>query len=121
MVEFAAVLPVLLLLVLAIFEFGRVYNAQIIVTQAAREGARKGVITAVDADARAVTATKAFAQTLGADNVTVTVQRLAVAGDIKKAVVVTVSYDVQLVTPMVSGFFDGGKVTVGAVAQMREE
>jgi len=39
-VEFALVLPVLLLLVLGMLEFSRVYNAQISITNAAREGAR---------------------------------------------------------------------------------
>lgn len=39
-VEFALVLPVLVLVLLGIVEFGRAYNAQITVTSAAREGAR---------------------------------------------------------------------------------
>ena len=39
-VEFALILPVLLLLVLGLIEFGRVYNVQISLTNAAREGAR---------------------------------------------------------------------------------
>lgn len=39
-VEFALVLPLLLLVVLGIIDFGRALNAQITLTQAAREGAR---------------------------------------------------------------------------------
>ncbi|WP_427019319.1 TadE/TadG family type IV pilus assembly protein (plasmid) [Pseudarthrobacter sp. P1] len=39
-VEFALLLPVLLLLVLGIMEFGRAYNVQISASNAAREGAR---------------------------------------------------------------------------------
>ncbi len=39
-VEFALVLPLLLLLVFGIIDFGRALNAQITLTQAAREGAR---------------------------------------------------------------------------------
>ena len=39
-VEFAFVLPVLLLLVLGLIEFSLLFNAQISVTNAAREGAR---------------------------------------------------------------------------------
>lgn len=39
-VEFALVLPLLVTLLLGIMEFGRVYNAQVSVTSAAREGAR---------------------------------------------------------------------------------
>lgn len=40
MVEFAFVLPLLLMLVIGIIEFGRGYNAKIELTGAAREGAR---------------------------------------------------------------------------------
>ncbi|MDQ0258726.1 Flp pilus assembly protein TadG [Sinomonas atrocyanea] len=39
-VEFALVLPLLLGLVLGIVEFGRIYNAQVLATNAAREAAR---------------------------------------------------------------------------------
>ncbi len=39
-VEFALLLPVLLLIVFGIVDFGRALNAQITLTQAAREGAR---------------------------------------------------------------------------------
>ena len=39
-VEFALVAPILLALVMGIVEFSNVYNAQVSVTQAAREGAR---------------------------------------------------------------------------------
>jgi len=39
-VEFALLLPLLLLLVFGIIDFGRALNAQITITQAAREGAR---------------------------------------------------------------------------------
>lgn len=39
-VEFALVVPLLLLLLLGIVEFGRVFNAQMQVTAAAREGVR---------------------------------------------------------------------------------
>lgn len=39
-VEFALVLPLLLILIFGIIDFGRLLNAQIAVTEAAREGAR---------------------------------------------------------------------------------
>lgn len=39
-VEFALVLPLLLLVVFGVIDFGRMLNAQISLTQAAREGAR---------------------------------------------------------------------------------
>jgi Flp pilus assembly protein TadG len=45
MVEFAIVLPLLLMLVLGTVEFGRAYNAKISVTHAAREGVREYSLT----------------------------------------------------------------------------
>jgi Flp pilus assembly protein TadG len=44
-VELAILLPVLLVILLGIVEFGRVFNAQISLTQAAREGARVMAVT----------------------------------------------------------------------------
>ncbi|MGD9704274.1 MAG: TadE/TadG family type IV pilus assembly protein [Acidimicrobiia bacterium] len=41
MVEFAIILPMLLMLVMGIIEFGRAYNTQIAIQAAAREGARE--------------------------------------------------------------------------------
>lgn len=47
-VEFALVLPVFLLLVLGIFEFGRAFNIQVSLSQAARESARYVAVHAYD-------------------------------------------------------------------------
>ena len=44
LVETAVVLPILLLLVAAIVDFGRAFDAYIILTNAAREGARFGSV-----------------------------------------------------------------------------
>ena len=52
-VELALVLPMLLMLVFGIVDFGRAYNAKISLTQAAREGAR---VRALGGDAAATTA-----------------------------------------------------------------
>jgi Flp pilus assembly protein TadG len=43
--EFAVILPVLLMVLFAIFQFGVVFNNYIQVTSAAREGARKGAVS----------------------------------------------------------------------------
>jgi Flp pilus assembly pilin Flp len=43
-VEFALVFPILVVVLLATFEFGRVWNIQQVVTDAAREGSRRAVV-----------------------------------------------------------------------------
>jgi Flp pilus assembly pilin Flp len=43
-VEFAIVLPLLMVLLLGIFEFGRLWSVNQVVTDAAREGARRAVV-----------------------------------------------------------------------------
>lgn len=44
LIEFALVIPILLILVMGIIEFGYIYNGYIIITGAAREGARVAVV-----------------------------------------------------------------------------
>ena len=51
-VEFALLAPVLVMVLLGILEFGRAYNAQIMLSSAAREGVRVMAINNNAADAR---------------------------------------------------------------------
>ena len=62
MVEMAIVLPLLMLLVFGIIEFGRLYNSQVTLTHGAREGVREYAITqdpvaGEDAARRAISST----------------------------------------------------------------
>jgi Flp pilus assembly protein TadG len=43
-VEFALILPLLLILIISVFEFARAWNIQQVMTDAAREGARVAVV-----------------------------------------------------------------------------
>jgi Flp pilus assembly protein TadG len=56
-VEMALILPVLMLLLLGIMEFGQAWNAKQIVTDAAREGARQAVVWDPEIDQDSVEAT----------------------------------------------------------------
>ena len=70
-VEFALVVPVLLMLVFGIAEFGRAYNTQAILSGAAREGVRAMALQNSKPAARS--ATKAAAPTLGLSDAQITV------------------------------------------------
>ena len=54
LVEFALVLPILLLIVVGILEFGIAFRTFQVVTNAAREGARTAVLRTTDAEVRGV-------------------------------------------------------------------
>jgi len=98
-VEFALILPVLLLLVMGLIEFSRVFNIQISLSNAAREGARTMAIH--DDPALARTAASAAAPSINPAITAgqITVNPGACAPD--ATVEVTINYDVALMT----GFF----------------
>jgi len=45
LVEFALILPIVVLLLFGIVEFGRIFHSYLVVTSSAREGARKAAVT----------------------------------------------------------------------------
>jgi Flp pilus assembly protein TadG len=75
-VEFAVILPVLLLVLFSILQFGIVFNNYIQVTAAAREGARKAAVSrglgAAGAKSAAITAAKGAAPGLDQSKLTIT-------------------------------------------------
>lgn len=68
-VEFALLLPLLLLIIFGVIDFGRALNAQITLTQAAREGARLAAL----GDTNAEVTTRAQDAAVGVKPVTVSV------------------------------------------------
>ena len=129
--EFALVLPVLLLILVGIIDFAFLFQKYEIVTNAAREGARVGVLSGYapgDAVARAE-AYLAAAGLTGAHaapvatptTVPVTVNGVSTT---MNAIQVTVTYphDFLLLGP-ISGWFGGtlGSVTLTGIATMRTE
>ena len=100
-VEFAVILPVLLMILFAILQFGIVFNNYIQVTAAAREGARKAAVSrslgVSAAETAATAAAKAAAPGLKQNNIGVTYPNnptLAQGSDV--AVKVTYPYSISL-------------------------
>ena len=123
LVEFALLLPIFLILLFAIVDFGLGLNAWITITNSAREGARAG---AVGADA--ATITQKVQDTSGAldmDKLTVTVTNAQ--GQPGGSVVVDVDYQYDLITPLsalmefVSGNTIGPTLNLSSTADMRLE
>jgi TadE-like protein len=122
LVEFALVVPVFLILLLGIVDFGWALRSWITVTNSAREGARLGVVGATcdDIKQRAVD-TSADLLTLS----DVSVENCE--GDPGTSVVVTVSYDYSFITPLgaLLTTFSGGAlpstITMTSSSDMRIE
>jgi len=106
-VEFALVLPLLLLLVCGIIDFGRALNAQITLTQAAREGARLEAFGDPSAAVQARTA--AAAPNLSGVSVSIAASCAPGAGPAANAQV-NVSYSFSFITPIgaIAGLLGGG-------------
>jgi Flp pilus assembly protein TadG len=98
-VEFALLLPVLMLVLCGIVDFGRAYNAQVALTQSAREGARLAALGRPDVVSR----TQAAAVPLTGVGVSVASCPSGSTGD----AVVQTSYSFSFVTPVgaLAGFF----------------
>lgn len=109
MLEFALVLPVLLLLVFGIIEFGRAYNAQITLTHAAREGAREYAVTQ-DA-AAGQTAAENAATSLDPTLMTFTTSA-CVIGD---PATMQIDYPFEILIPL----WPSGPITISAEGVMR--
>lgn len=97
-VEFALLLPVLLLIVFGIIDFGRALNAQITLTQAAREGARLASL----GDTTAQVTSRATAAATGLSGVSVAVVSACATGAAAQGLSaeVQVSYTFSFVTPI---------------------
>ncbi|MGB5675567.1 MAG: TadE family protein [Gemmatimonadota bacterium] len=124
LVEIAIALPILLALLIGIFEFARAYNVQQVITNAAREGAREGVLPSTS---QAAAVARTDARLADANIVSATVTYTCTGGcDTGDAVTVEVSvpYTFRFIGPVLSLFSSGvnpGTITLRSEATMRKE
>ncbi|HEX3032057.1 MAG TPA: TadE family protein [Bacillota bacterium] len=118
MVEMALIAPILMLLLFGTIEFGRIFNSYLEVTNAAREGARAGVVGATDSSI--VTAVKNSAVLLDGDFLTINVNPGADYRNRGTALNVTVYYPVEIYTPIIRNI-TGNPFIVRGSATMRME
>lgn len=118
MVELAIVLPILLLLVMGIIDFGRIYHGYLAVTTAAREAARQAAIGATDAEIKETALTAASPLDTAALSVQVS------PGESGRypgtAITVEVRYSLPLLTPIIQGMLPN-PFTVTGQAVMKKE
>lgn len=114
-VEFALVVPLLLLLVLGIAEFGRAYHLQTTLSGAAREGVREMALHSDPAAARETT--KASASTLGLSDGHISVSPSTCATtdtNPTATATVTVTYPMEFITDLF-----GADITLTGTGSMR--
>ena len=114
-VEFALLLPIVLLVLLAVVQVGVLGRDRLVLEQAARAGAR---IAAVDAsDTAAEDSVRAAASALDGERLSVSVEREGSRGS---AVRVTVRYDAATAS-LLAGWLLPASVDLSATATMRQE
>jgi hypothetical protein len=113
LVEFALLLPILLIILAGVFDLGRAYYGYVVITDAAAEGAAYGSSHPNDTAgiiARAVAASTGLVE-VNPGYVEIIKPTVAVGSPIT----VRVSYDHLLVTPLINGAL-GGTLTLRAEA-----
>ena len=104
LVEFAIILPIIMLLIMGIFQFGMMLNAYITIENASREGARAGIIGSSDAEIE--TLIISTSPSLEPERLTVTItpdETRRIAGN---TLTVKVTYDYKLTVPIISNLFN---------------
>jgi Flp pilus assembly protein TadG len=129
MLEAAITLPIILLICVGIFEFGRAYQTWQVLTNAAREGARAAVISGTT-DTDVTTRVRNYMQAgsltnYGTATVTITHNVALTGTDTGSQVQIDYPFQfmvlqpvIQLVTP---GSTTGAPITMHSVALMRNE
>lgn len=102
LVEMALVLPLLLLLLMGIFEFGRIMGARLILSDLARDGARHAVVGYSDADI--IQLVKDRRAWLEEARIEVQMQPQQANRSKGEPLQVSVDYSLPLLTPFLSSF-----------------
>jgi Flp pilus assembly protein TadG len=114
-VEFALVLPLVLIMGLALLQVGLLAKDQLVLEGTARAGARQGAVSADDTEV--TLAVEAAAVSLDVDRIEVRIEREGGAGT---PVAVNVVYHAPVAVPFVSWLFPD-VIDLGATAIMRQE
>ncbi len=113
LVEFSMVLPIMLVLIFALVDFGRAFHTWLVVTNAAREGARTA---AVQQDMFAVqTRITESAASLDTSRLTITASNIQ--GARGETVEIDLAYDFEFVTPLggLLSVISGGNLSAPAI------
>ncbi len=124
LVEFALVVPLLLILLLGVVEFGRAWNAYQVVTDAAREGARIAAVsdaTGLTVDSVTNTVRNAIARAGLQDSATISVAGFRAGRGTPTTVDVSYPYRFTFLGPLLKWTTSASSVTLQTSFVMRNE
>jgi len=116
LVEMALVLPILLLIIFGIIEFGRIFNAHLTLTHASREGARAGAVHKSDSEIENIVINASYPLIVNEDNITIDplqTQGRSTGGSVS----VEIDSSIEIFTPVISNLLENpypvsGKTTM---------
>lgn len=122
-VEFAIVLPVLLLILCGIVDFGWIIGNKLLISYCSREGARYGIVVAADPDSTSLITQRVIntAPSYIRNGLSVTVSYSDPSDPRDGDVSVDVSYNANVLTPVGGVFSKGSAVKLSAVCIMKAE
>jgi len=100
-VEFALILPILIILVFGIVEFGIAFNNYITITHAAREGARIAAVDLNNTDLKNIIIERAFPVQINEDDIVISTPEGTNIGD---PVEVEITYNISITIPLVGSW-----------------
>ena len=118
LVEFAIILPILLLLLMGIFQFGMMLNTHLTIENASREGARVGIVGSTDAEIQNLII--AISPILNPQDLTLTITPDETNRNSGDTLTVKVTYNYKLNVPIISSLFNDVVVLNGQTSMRIE-
>ncbi|MDP4088804.1 MAG: pilus assembly protein [Bacillota bacterium] len=118
LVEFAIILPVIMLLLMGILQFGMMLNSYLEVQNAAREGARTGIVGSTDTGIR--NQITAISPGLDSRNMTISINPVENQRKSGDTLTIKITYSYQMTVPIISNFFSR-PIQLNAQTSMRVE
>lgn len=116
-VEFALILPIALLLICAVIDFGWVFTHKLVLSTAVRDGARVGITCSADGDFNNQVRTRVKNEASICNEGALQVTPVVSGGD----VIVKADYELNMLTPMAEIFFGGMTYHIEAQCTMKAE
>ena len=120
-VEFTLVLPILLLIICGIIEFGMLFHNQLMISSLSREGARYGVVYSSVDDHLDMVEDKIYSMIIdNTDKYSVDVRYSNPAAPRSGDIIVTIKYFATPLTP-ITGIFTDGEIELSSKTVMKLE